>query len=162
MIPTIYTGRIRGTDVRFFPPKTGDELMPWVDVDALMDAMNLTGIRRGAAAVIAKAYPSHAKRIGTSKGFTNIISFSNAKGLIHGSVSMGYVSDSFKDEYATPLFEAAHLIHPELFDQDDETGEWILNSTAMARLMGEDHEDLVDFIEDNKDEMEKRGRLRRL
>jgi hypothetical protein len=41
--------------------------------------------KRGVANVIAKKNPKHATRIGTSKGFANIVSFSSAKGLIQGS-----------------------------------------------------------------------------
>jgi hypothetical protein len=150
VIPTIYTAKIHGTNVRFFPPQTDDELMPWVDVEALMDAMSLKGIYRGAAKVVEKAYPHHSKRIGTSKGFANITSFSNAKGMIWASVEQGYITKEFKDEYATQLFAAASLIHPELFDQVYETGEWIINSRGLARLMGEDHEKLVDYIDVNR------------
>jgi hypothetical protein len=94
MIPTIYTGKIRGVDVRFFPPKTHAELMPWVAADELMAAMALTHGQQTAANSTILKDPKHGARIGTSKGFTNIISFSNAKGLIQASVHMGYMAAS--------------------------------------------------------------------
>jgi hypothetical protein len=119
--------------------------MPWVAAAELMSAMGLTRGQQTAANSILKD-PKHGARIGTSKGFTNIISFSNAKGLIKASVHIGYVSASFEEEYARPLFAAARMIHPELFEQDDETDEWIIHSSALARLMGQDHEDLTDLI----------------
>jgi hypothetical protein len=153
MIQTIYTATIWGENVRFFPPQTVDELMPWVAVDELMRAMRLTPAQQSVSGSIARQWPNHTKRIGPSKGFTNIISFSSAKELVQASADMGYVPAAFEDDFVASLFDAARQIHPEMFDQTDD-GEWVVNMNGLVLLMSIDEDHLADFLEEHRDEFQ--------
>jgi hypothetical protein len=158
MIHQVYTAKIRGTDVRFFPPQSDEELMPWVALDELTQAMGLDARQRAGATAVASDTGGRLdfKRIGTSKGFTNIISFSSAKGLIQGCVHMGYLPKAFEDDFVHPVCHAARQIHPEFFDETD-AGEWVINMAALPRLLGTDRQHLDDFMKQNEDLYELRG-----
>jgi hypothetical protein len=153
MIPTIYTGKIRGVDVRFFPPQTTDEdLMPWVDVEALMSAMHLSRGQRQLAETVIK---QHYKRINTPAGMTSVLSHGWAQSLIEASANKGYVAASFMKRYFDHSLEAAQLFHPEMWYQSKD-GRWGIDPVSLARLMGVSDEELIDLVEDNLDKIEEK------
>jgi hypothetical protein len=150
MIPTIYTGKIRGVNVRFFPPQTDDEgLMPWVCVTELMSAMHLTRRHRTAAETVTKR---HEKRINTPAGITSVLSHSWAQSLIQASTQKGYVAASFMKRYFDHSLEAAQLIHPEMWCQSKD-GRRAIDPVSLARLMAVSDEEMIDIIEDTIDEL---------
>jgi hypothetical protein len=147
MIPTIYTGKLRGVSVRFFPPPTDDgELMPWVAANELMSAMHLSRSLQDE------------KRINAPAGPTSVWYPSKASAIIKTAIRRGHVAASFEKKYNDHCWKAAQLIHPEMFFLHD-NGKWAVDPESAARLLGVNCDEMIDFIEDHIDEIVKIGGL---
>jgi len=143
----IYTGTINGAPVRFFPPQSADDMMPWIAADDLARALGLPRAHRRSLHKSAAKFRDVARTILTDGGRTTILGFQAVQGLMGALEPTGiaYRSD-LHQEYVREVTAAARVMFPDLFD-DLPGGSFTVKSTSVARLLGADHERVVSRIE---------------
>jgi hypothetical protein len=161
MISAIHSATIDGKDVRFFWPQGKTELMPWVAIDELLAALPFTSptARASGERTFARfrSDADHTKRIGSTQGFTNVVSFTFAKAIVSGAIQIGGLPKSIEDIFVTPFFDAARTIFPDMFRQDD-TGLWFADTDVLPLLLGTTKEHIGEFLAQHEGQFELRDR----
>jgi hypothetical protein len=149
----VYTGTLCGIPVRFFAPQSTDDMMPWIASDDLARALGLPRQHRRALEKCVDTNRSIARTVATDSGPTMILGFQAVQGLMGGLRATGFTYRAeLHFEYVRQVTAAARILFPHLFD-DTGDGSFNVKSTSLARLLGEDHEDIVARIEDMPDEL---------
>jgi hypothetical protein len=68
MISAIHIGTINAMPIRFYPPQTDDDMMPWVAMDDLARALGMSREARRELRTANMKFPDLAKRIRTEGG----------------------------------------------------------------------------------------------
>jgi hypothetical protein len=142
----VHVGTLNGMPLRFYPPQSSDDMMPWVAMDDFATALGMKPTARMALLAMTTESPNVAKRIQTESGaLVDVLAFQGVQGVM-GALKqrdMGVVAvDMLHMALVQELMTAAEKLNPLLFDRDV-NGEFIVNSRMMAMLLGEDHEALV-------------------
>jgi len=141
----IYVGTIAGKSVRFYHPQNGDDMMPWVATDDLCLALGMN--REARRAMKRCKFTEVAKRVRVEDGSeTQLLAFQGVQGLMGGLIETRHADQSVHMAYVQEVVAAAECIFPGLFKRDA-SGEILLSSVVVARLLGEDHAALCDRIE---------------
>lgn len=142
----VYVGTINGKPVRFYPPQSSDDMMPWVATDDLCLALGMNRVARLAMRRASKAQPAVAKRVRTEGGAdTELLAFQGVQGLMNALIETGQIERSMHAICVWEVIAAAERAFPELFDRDA-SGEMRVTSGVIAMLLGEDHAAVVDRI----------------
>ena len=145
----VYVGRLNDKPLRFFPPQTDDDMMPWVAWEDLMNAlpMNYTlrrKILQTSKRMLSK-FPDLVKRIATGDGTVLMAGYQAVQGLMSAFKDLKLADDAVHFAFVQQVVTAAERHNPLLFDRID--GEKVISSQVVAALLGEKHEGIVKQIE---------------
>lgn len=142
LIDVIFTGTIRSHRVRFVAPRSTDDLMPWIVAEDLVQASDIPRPVRRSLLNGRGKFPGLMKAIELAgHGPAVVMGHQAVQGL------MGALNDpQLHQEYVQAAMTAARVLYPDMF-QDDGRGSFQINSTSIARLLGEDHATMAHRIE---------------
>jgi hypothetical protein len=149
----VYIGDINKVAVRFYPPQTSDEMMPWVAIDDLARAIGMSPNMRLAFRDVGQARPGSAKRIRSTDGYVDVVGHESVQGLMRAMIQVKQATEGVHLAYAEEAVAAAERMYPAAFDRDS-GGKFRANSQMMASLLGTKHEAIVDLIEKEGIEVE--------
>jgi hypothetical protein len=143
----IHVGTINNLPVRFYPPQSQDDLMPWVAMDDLAHALGMNHVARRALARAKLKFPDLAKRIrAEGNRQVDVLAFQGVQGLMGGLKQMHVATDADHMAYIRSAVAAAEKTSPLLFDRGP-SGELRVSSPMVAALLGEDHQAIVDRVQ---------------
>jgi hypothetical protein len=142
LIEVIFTGTIRSHRARFIAPRSTDDLMPWIVAEDLIQAAEMTRPARRSLLNGRGKFPGLMKAIELAgHGPAVVMGHQAVQGL------MGALNDPrLHQEYTKAVMAAARVLYPDMF-LDDGRGSFQINSTSIARLLGEDHATMAHRIE---------------
>jgi hypothetical protein len=139
----IHVGTLNGMPLRFYPPQTNDDLMPWAAMDDLAAALGMNRTARRALREANAKFPDLAKRIQTEGGMeVDVLGFQAVQGLMGALKQAGTAGDAVHMAFTEQVVAAAQKAYPLMFDRDA-NGELIVNSHMLSMLLGENHEATV-------------------
>jgi hypothetical protein len=141
----VYIGEINKVAVRFYPPQTSEDMMPWVTIDDLARAIGMSPNARLAVRDVSQALPEMAKRIRSTDGYVEVIAHQAVQGLMGAMIKLKQATRDVHLAYVNEAMAAAQRMYPAAFDRDS-AGEFRVNSQMMASLLGTKHEAIVDLI----------------
>jgi hypothetical protein len=142
----IYVGALNGHPLRFFPPQTDADLMPWVSSADLTRALGMNRQARKAMLKANAKHPDLAKRIRATNGeHVDVLAFQGVQGLMGALKDTGFATDAIHYAFVQQIIDAAKITSPALFDTDA-SGAMRIRSSAVAMLLGESHSAVVDRI----------------
>ena len=149
-VQPVYVGTLNDKPLRFYPPQSDDDMMPWVAMDDLLNVLPLNyttrrKLLRAYKQLRAKfpvEFPNVAKRIPTTDGNTLVVGFQAVGGLMSAFEEVGLSVEAVYDAFTSQIINAVKRHSPLLFDHID--GEkLILNSRILAALLGKDHDEIA-------------------
>jgi hypothetical protein len=154
IVNTVYTATLNGAPLRFYSPQSAADLMPWVSSADLTRALGMNRQARKAMLKANTKHPDLAKRIRTADGPVDVIAYQGVQGLMGALKDLGFATETTHYAFVQQVVDAAKRTSPALFDTDA-NGAMRIRSTAIAMLLGETHDAIVDRIHEEEIDAEK-------
>jgi hypothetical protein len=113
---SVYVGTLNGKPMRFYPPQSDDDMMPWVATDDLVRAFGLPRNARRALNRASFKFRTVARPVHTECGAEEqLLGFHAVQGLVLGAIELGQITPDVHAAYIREVVAAAERSSPELF-----------------------------------------------